>query len=52
MFIATGSLKYFHNDMLAYVRMPHHLYIDRAALVSNRQTLLHTKNTPDILQLS
>lgn len=35
MFIATGSLKFFHNDMLAYVRTPNHLYIDMAALVSN-----------------
>ncbi len=39
MFIATVLLKFFHNDMLAYVHMPHHLYIDTAALESNRQTL-------------
>lgn len=42
-------MKFFHNDMLAYVRMPNHLYIGMAALVSNRQTLRKI-NTPDILQ--
>lgn len=42
MFITTGLLKFFHNDMLAYVGMPHHLYTDTAALESNRQ-ILHTQ---------
>ncbi len=33
----------FPQWMLAYVRMPHHLYIDTAALESNSQTLCKRK---------